>query len=120
MTETIGHIVQVIGPVVDVAFAKGCAEMPNIHDALEVEREGTAPLIIECQQHIGEDTIRTIAMDSTDGLVRGMKVKALGAPITMPKGDQIKGRSMNVIGAPIDGMHELDKTDGYPIHREPT
>ncbi len=119
MTETIGHIVQVIGPVVDVAFPKGCTEMPKIHDALEIVRENAAPLIIECQQHIGEDTVRTIAMDATDGLVRGMKVKALGAPITMPAGDQIKGRSMNVIGAPIDGMAELDKTGGYPIHREP-
>lgn len=118
MSATIGHIVQVIGPVVDVAFPKGCLDMPKIHDALEIARENGQPLIIECQQHIGEDTVRTIAMDATDGLVRGMEVRALGAPISMPIGEQIKGRMMNVIGAPIDGMSSLKKEGAYPIHRE--
>jgi F-type H+/Na+-transporting ATPase subunit beta len=120
MSEIIGHIVQVIGPVVDVAFAKGCKEMPNIHDALEVIKGNDQQnLIVECQQHIGEDTVRAIAMDSTDGLVRGMEVRAMGSPITMPIGDQIKGRMMNVVGAPIDGMDTLSKEGAYPIHREP-
>jgi len=120
MSEIIGHIVQVIGPVVDVAFAKGCKEMPNIHDALEVIKGNDQQnLIVECQQHIGEDTVRAIAMDSTDGLVRGMEVRAMGSPITMPIGDQIKGRMMNVVGAPIDGMANLSKEGAYPIHREP-
>ncbi|MDR3705481.1 MAG: F0F1 ATP synthase subunit beta [Paludibacteraceae bacterium] len=120
MSEIIGHIVQVIGPVVDVAFAKGCKEMPNIHDALEVIKGNDQQnLIVECQQHIGEDTVRAIAMDSTDGLVRGMEVRAMGSPITMPIGDQIKGRMMNVVGAPIDGMATLSKEGAYPIHREP-
>ena len=120
MSEIIGHIVQVIGPVVDVAFAKGCKEMPNIHDALEVIKGNDQQnLIVECQQHIGEDTVRAIAMDSTDGLVRGMEVRAMGSPIRMPIGDQIKGRMMNVVGAPIDGMANLSKEGAYPIHREP-
>ena len=120
MSQLTGHVVQVIGPVVDVAFAKGSKDLPAIHDALEVVKgEGKKNLIIECQQHIGEDTIRAIAMDSTDGLVRGMTVNALGSPITMPSGDQIKGRSLNVIGDPIDGMPELSRENAFPIHREP-
>ncbi len=118
MTEIIGRIVQVIGPVVDVVFPRSESDMPKIHDAMEIIRPNGNSLIIECQQHIGEDTVRAIAMDSTDGLVRGMDVKSLGAPITMPIGDQIKGRSMNVIGEPIDGMPFLSKENGYPIHRE--
>ncbi|MBO7202408.1 MAG: F0F1 ATP synthase subunit beta [Paludibacteraceae bacterium] len=119
MMEIIGRITQVIGPVVDVAFDKGSVELPKIHDALEVIKEGGKNLIVECQQHIGEDTVRAIAMDSTDGLIRGMKVKAMGTPITMPVGDQIKGRSMNVVGDPIDGMKEMSREGAYPIHREP-
>ncbi len=118
MSGTIGHIVQVIGPVVDVAFTKGCKEMPKIHDALEITRENGQSLIIECQQHIGEETIRAISMDSTDGLTRGMEARPLGSAITMPIGDQIKGRLMNVVGAPIDGMSSLDMKGSYPIHRE--
>src|SRR5664280_2551142 len=101
MSTTIGHIVQVIGPVVDIAFPNGCTDMPKIHDALKVIREEGQELIFECQQHIGEDTVRAIAMDSTDGLVRGMEVHLMGSPITMPIGDQIKGRMMNVTGMSI-------------------
>ena len=116
---TIGHIVQVIGPVVDVAFGKGSEkDMPKIHDALEITRENGQSLIVECQQHIGEDTIRAISMDTTDGLTRGMEVKTLGSAITMPVGEQIKGRLMNVVGTAIDGMKPLDMTGSYPIHRE--
>jgi F-type H+-transporting ATPase subunit beta len=86
---------------------------------LEIKRENGQKLIIECQQHIGEDTIRAIAMDSTDGLTRGLEVTALGSAITMPIGDQIKGRLMNVVGTAIDGMtKQLDKKGAYPIHRE--
>ncbi len=115
-----GRVVQVIGPVVDVAFDKDTKDLPRIHDALEVIKgEGKKNLIIECQQHIGEDTIRTVAMDSTDGLVRGMVARSMGGPITMPTGDQVKGRALNVIGEPIDGMPELSREDAYPIHREP-
>ena len=121
MSQIVGHISQVIGPVVDVYFEDMEAELtlPSIHDALEIKRTNGKRLIVEVQQHIGENTVRTVAMDSTDGLRRGMKVYPLGTPITMPVGDQIKGRLMNVVGDSIDGMRELDRTGAYPIHREP-
>ena len=93
--------------------------LPSIHDALEIRKNHGKRLIVEVQQHIGENTVRTVAMDSTDGLQRGMKVYPLGGPITMPIGEQIKGRLMNVVGDSIDGMKELDRTGAYPIHREP-
>jgi F-type H+/Na+-transporting ATPase subunit beta len=119
MSQLLGEIIQVIGPVVDVSFEKTGGELPNIHDALEIKRDDGKILIIECQQHIGENTVRTIAMDSTDGLRRGMKVSATGAAITMPIGDQIKGRLLNVIGDAIDGIGPVVKKGGYQIHNEP-
>ena len=121
MSQIVGHISQVIGPVVDVYFEGTEAEMmlPSIHDALEIKRSNGKRLIVEVQQHIGENTVRTVAMDSTDGLQRGMTVHPLGGPITMPIGTQIKGRLMNVVGDSIDGMKELDRTGAYPIHRDP-
>lgn len=121
MSQILGHISQVIGPVVDVYF-EGTdlgLMLPSIHDALEVKRPNGKRLIVEVQQHIGENTVRTVAMDSTDGLQRGMKVYPLGGPITMPVGEQIKGRLMNVVGDSIDGMKELNRTGAYPIHRDP-
>ena len=119
----IGHISQIIGPVVDVAFeadGRPAEEvLPRIHEALEVTHPDGRRIIIEVQQHIGEDTVRTVAMDNTDGLCRGLEVRALGAPISMPVGDQIKGRMMNVTGDSIDGLKQLDRSQGaYPIHRE--
>lgn len=119
MAKSTGEIVQVIGPVVDVSFEKGGAELPNIFDALEIITDDNRKLVVECQQHIGENTIRAIAMDSTDGLRRGMKVISTGAPIQMPIGEQIRGRLMNVTGEPIDGLGPLEKEGGYPIHRKP-
>ena len=121
MSQIIGHISQVIGPVVDVYFEGTDAELmlPSIHDALEIKRSNGKTLIVEVQQHIGENTVRTVAMDSTDGLQRGMKVYPTGGPITMPVGDQIKGRLMNVVGDSIDGMKELERAGAYPIHRDP-
>jgi F-type H+-transporting ATPase subunit beta len=119
MSEKFGEIVQVIGPVVDVIFPEKDSNLPQIHDALAIQRPGSGDLIIECQQHIGEDTIRTIAMDSTDGLTRGMRVQPLGRAISVPVGEQIKGRMLNVIGDPIDGMKPFDKTGEMPIHRDP-
>jgi F-type H+-transporting ATPase subunit beta len=119
MAKNKGVISQVIGPVVDVAFEAAGTEMPNILDALEITREDGSILVVECQQHIGEKTVRAIAMDSTDGLQRGMEVVATGQPITMPIGEQIRGRLMNVTGMPIDGIGPLDKKGGYPIHRKP-
>ena len=121
MTQIVGHISQVIGPVVDVYFEggeKAEAVLPAIHEALEIKRPNGKRLIVEVQQHIGENTVRTVAMDSTDGLQRGMKARPLGGPITMPVGDQIKGRLMNVTGDSIDGMRELDRTGAYPIQRK--
>ncbi|MCF8224652.1 MAG: F0F1 ATP synthase subunit beta [Bacteroidales bacterium] len=114
-----GKIIQVIGPVVDVGFDESGDELPNIHEALEVKREDGSILIVECQQHIGEHSVRTIAMDSTDGLQRGLEVLASGLSITMPKGEQIKGRLLNVVGEAIDGIGEIDKKGGYEIHNRP-
>lgn len=115
-----GLISQIIGPVVDVSFdlkqAKG-AQLPALQEALSVDRGNGQLLILEVQQHIGEFTVRTVAMDATDGLRRGLEVKMLGSPISMPVGEQIKGRLMNVIGQPIDGLKPLDTTGAYPIHR---
>ena len=119
MAKNTGVISQVIGPVVDVTFDTAGTEMPNILDALEIKRKDGSTLVVECQQHIGEKTVRAIAMDSTDGLQRGMEVVATGQPITMPIGEQIRGRLMNVTGMPIDGIGPLDKKGGYPIHRKP-
>ena len=123
MAQISGHISQIIGPVIDVYFdTKGQdAEkvLPKIHDALKIERPDGRELIAEVQQHIGEDTVRCVAMDNTDGLQRGLEAKQTGSPIVMPAGEQIKGRMMNVIGQPIDGMKTLDMQGAYPIHREP-
>ena len=121
MSQIIGHISQVIGPVVDVYFEGTDAELmlPSIHDPLEIKRPNGKILVVEVQQHIGENTVRTVAMDSTDGLQRGMKVYPTGGPITMPIGEQIKGRLMNVVGDSIDGMKSLDRTGAYSIHRDP-
>ena len=119
MSKNVGVISQIIGPVVDVTFEKEGSELPNILDALEIKRPDGQMLIVECQQHIGEKTVRAIAMDSTDGLSRGTEVTATGSPIIMPTGEQIRGRLLNVIGEPIDGIGKLDKKNGYPIHRKP-
>ena len=122
MSQIIGHISQIIGPVVDVYFDTNGQEaekvLPRIHDALVVKRADGRELIIEVQQHIGEDTVRTVAMDNTDGLQRGLEVVPTGAPISMPSGEQMKGRMLNVIGQPIDGMKPLAMDNPYPIHRE--
>ncbi|MFN2314560.1 MAG: F0F1 ATP synthase subunit beta, partial [Bacteroidales bacterium] len=119
MAKKTGVVSQVIGPVVDVTFETAGTEMPNILDALEITRQDGSVLVVECQQHIGEKTVRAIAMDSTDGLQRGTEVVATGLPIIMPVGEQIRGRLMNVTGMPIDGIGPLDKKGGYPIHRKP-
>ncbi len=113
-----GKIVQVIGPVVDVSFETEGTILPNILDALEVTRDNGQRVVLECQQHVGEDTVRAIAMDSTDGLVRGMEVIATGSPIMMPSGDGIKGRLFNVVGEAIDGISQVESSKGLPIHRE--
>ena len=118
MSKNIGKVSQVIGPVVDVMFENNETELPNIYDSLEITRNNGDKLILECQQHIGEDTVRAISMETTDGISRGTEVIATGAPIKMPAGDDIKGRVFNVVGDAIDGMDNLNKETGLPIHRE--
>ncbi len=118
MAQNIGKIIQIIGPVMDISFEREGGELTAINDALEVTREGKDNLIVECQQHIGENTIRCVAMDSTDGLRRGMEVSSQGKPIVMPKGEAALGRLLNVIGDSIDGLDQLPK-DGLNIHNKP-
>ncbi|WP_018477221.1 F0F1 ATP synthase subunit beta [Pontibacter roseus] len=113
----IGRITQVIGPVVDVSFAGENAKLPNILDALEVIKENGQRIVLEVQQHLGEDRVRTIAMDSSEGLTRGTQVIDLGGPITMPTGNSINGRLFNVIGEAIDGIAQPLATTRLPIHR---
>jgi F-type H+-transporting ATPase subunit beta len=102
--SNIGKIKQIIGPVVDVSFEGEGASLPQILNVLTIKREDGQNIILEVQQHLGEDSVRAIAMDSTDGLYRGLAVTDTGAPITMPVGESIKGRLFNVIGEAIDGI----------------
>ena len=121
MSTLIGHISQIIGPVVDVHFTDDelVDTLPSINEALNVKRADGRNLVIEVQQHIGEDTVRCVAMDSTDGLRRGMEVVSTGAPISMPTGEMIRGRVLNVTGDAIDGLGEIRTEVRLPIHREP-
>ena len=123
MSGLTGYISQIVGPVVDVCFNLADEsqelQLPAIHEALQITKKNGQSLIVEVQQHIGEDTVRTVAMDSTDGLCRGMEAVCEGSPITMPVGRQIRGRVMNVVGEAIDGMESLDRSGALPIHRDP-
>jgi F-type H+-transporting ATPase subunit beta len=114
----IGKISRIIGPVVDVSFTDN-AHLPKIFDALEITKDNGQKIILEVQQHLGEDRVRAIAMDSTDGLLRGMPVLDTEASIKMPVGDDIKGRVFNVVGDAIDGIANLDKSKGRSIHATP-
>lgn len=121
MTLLKGNISQIVGPVVDVHFDLSDKEqsmLPLIYEALSVERSNGKSIIIEVRQHIGEDSVRCVAMDSTDGLTRGMEVISKGEYISMPTGAQIRGRVMNVTGEAIDGLGEMDRSTQLPIHRE--
>jgi F-type H+-transporting ATPase subunit beta len=117
MSDIKGTISQVIGPVVDVNFEKGVA-LPNIFDALEVRKSDGTRVVLEVQSHVGENSVRTVSMDSTDGFQRGMAAVSTGSPITMPTGDKIKGRLFNVVGEAIDGLEEVSNAGGMSIHRE--
>ena len=115
-----GKVLQIIGAVVDVKFPKG--KLPSIHNSIHVIRSDDSILILEAQQHLGEDAVRCVAMDSTDGLVRGMKALDTGKPITVPVGPNTLGRIINVWGDAIDDVEKLGQIDAaqrYPIHREP-
>ncbi len=117
MSRFIGKVSQIIGPVVDVKFDTETSELPKILDSLEIRREDGSVIVLEAQQHIGEDTVRCITMSATDGLNRGHDVVATGTPILMPIGEEIKGRLFNVTGDAIDGLGNLPKENGLPIHR---
>lgn len=117
MIEKIGKIAQVIGPVVDVVFEGEDNIIPPIYTALKIDRADGTELILEVEQHIGEDTVRCVAMESTDGLRRGLEVKNLDRPIAVPTGEQIKGRLLNVIGEAIDKLPELNRDNLRSIHQ---
>jgi F-type H+-transporting ATPase subunit beta len=119
MSELQGKIIQVIGPVIDIEFEAG--KLPKIYNSVRIPRVSTEgvkdELIAEVQQHLGEDRVRTVAMDSTDGLVRGMDAFDNGRPISVPVGPETLGRLINVIGNPIDGLGAINTKKTYPIHR---
>ena len=117
MSTVKGKISQVIGPVVDVRFERGTS-LPSIYDALEVKKEDGSRVVLEVQSHVGENAIRAISMDSTDGFRRGMEVFSTGTAIKVPTGEEIKGRLFNVVGEAIDGINEVKNEKGLPIHRE--
>lgn len=113
--ENIGKVVQIIGPVIDVRFSGD--NLPNLHNAIKIEKGDGAYLTVEVAQHVGDDVVRTISMGATDGFVRGAKAIDTGSPISVPVGDAVLGRMFNVLGDPIDGLGEV-VTDKYmPIHR---
>jgi len=114
-TMTDGWVTQVRGSVVDVAFPSG--RLPDLFEALEVLRPGQEPLVLEVQHHLGDNEVRCIAMDSTDGLSRGVPVVATGAPIRVPVGEATLGRIFNVLGRPVDGRGDVPAGQYYPIHR---
>src|SRR4051794_6975992 len=120
-TSKVGKITQVIGPVVDVEFPAGA--LPEIFTALTLSNPGISDkpdnLTVEVAQHLGEDTARCIAMDSTEGLVRGQPVRNTGGPITVPVGKEVLGRILNVIGEPVDEKGPIKATRRLPIHRAP-
>ena len=118
MSQVTGKVSQIIGPVVDVTFLGEENALPKIYDSLEISKADGTQLVLEVQSHIGENTVRTVSMDSTDGLSRGTEAKATGNPIQMPVGEEVYGRLFNVIGDAIDGLGNLPKEDGLPIHRQ--
>jgi F-type H+-transporting ATPase subunit beta len=110
-----GRVVQILGGVVDVEFPEG--GIPDLYEAIEVQRAGQEPLVLEVQKHIGNNWVRTVAMDATDGLQRGIPAKATGAPIMVPVGPSTLGRIFNVLGHPVDEKGPVDAATYYPIHR---
>ena len=111
-----GKIKQIIGAVVDVQFE---GQLPEIYNAVELKRDNGEILVLEVQQHLGEDSVRCIAMDGTEGLVSGTEVLDTGRRIAMPVGEGINGRLFNVTGDAIDGLPQVSKVDGRPIHAKP-
>jgi F-type H+/Na+-transporting ATPase subunit beta len=119
-TQVVGHVIQIAGPAVDIQFPEG--QIPLIYNAIRIVSEGfdvESPIDVVCEvaQHIGEGRVRTIALQPTDGMVRGMKAIDLGGPVSVPVGKQTLGRVLNVIGEPVDNMGTVDTKQRYPIHR---
>ena len=114
--KNIGKITQIIGAVLDIKFSEG--HLPEINDAINVTMQDGKKLVVEVSQHLGDDTVRCIAMGSTDGLVRGMEAEATGAPISVPVGENTLGRMFNVLGEPIDEKKAPQKVEYWPIHRK--
>jgi F-type H+-transporting ATPase subunit beta len=118
MAETVrGKVMQIIGPVVDIQFPP--RQLPEIFDAVEIVRDGGGKLVLEVQQHLGGDWVRCLAMDSTDGLQRGMEALSTGAPILVPVGEATLGRLVNVLGEPIDRRGAVEAEERRPIHQAP-
>jgi F-type H+-transporting ATPase subunit beta len=115
MANETGRVVQILGGVVDVEFPEG--DVPVLFEAIEIERPDREPLVLEVQKHQGNNWVRTVSMDSTDGLPRGVSAKATGAPIMVPVGETTLGRIFNVLGHPIDKKGEVNADTHYPIHR---
>ena len=115
MAKAIGRVAQILGGVVDVEFPEG--QTPEIYEAIEIEREGKEPLVLEVQKNMGDNWVRTVSMDSTDGLQRGVPAVATGAPIQVPVGPATLGRIFNVLGKPVDEKGPIEAATHYPIHR---
>ena len=113
-----GRISQIIGPVIDVAFDMEGSKLPKIYNSLHVTKDDGTVIVLEVQQHLGENIVRTVAMDSTEGLVRGAEVIDTGDAIKVPTGETLKGRLLNVVGEAIDGIGALDNSKGRAIHQE--
>ena len=116
VSKSCGKITTVVGAVLDVKFQEG--KLPEIYEAINITRENGEVLVVEVAQHLGDDTVRCIAMGPTDGLVRGMEAVATGAPISVPVGENTLGRMFNVLGNPIDNKPSPESVDYYPIHRK--
>jgi len=115
MANATGRVVQILGGVVDVEFPEG--DIPELFEAIQVDRPDKEPLILEVQKHMGDNWVRTVSMDSTDGLQRGVPAKATGLPILVPVGETTLGRIFNVLGRPIDKKGDVEAVTRYPIHR---
>src|SRR5512147_777025 len=115
MANSTGRVVQILGGVVDVEFPEGA--IPQLFEAIEVERPGQEPLILEVEKHLGENWVRTVSMDSTDGLQRGYTARGTGAPIMVPVGQATLGRVFNVLGRAVDQKGPVAASLRYPIHR---
>src|ERR1700758_2006148 len=121
MAQNIGKVIQISGPAVDIQFSE--ANLPPIYQALRITSEGfnvpePISIIVEVQQHLGEGRVRCVAMEATEGMVRGMKAIDTGGPITVPVGRETLGRVLNVIGSPVDGLGPVKTGKRMPIHRE--